>query len=86
MKYYTSFMHNINTGVFYTLPRSVLIISNKWSTDHMWNWSIIKIAFNSIDVKLPQIYICDWYNSKHIFRSHCYEISIHISIFIKEFE
>jgi hypothetical protein len=27
MKYYTSFMHNINTCVFYTLAQSVLIIS-----------------------------------------------------------
>jgi hypothetical protein len=27
MKYYTSFMHNINTSVFYTLAQSVLIVS-----------------------------------------------------------
>jgi hypothetical protein len=57
MKYYSQFMHNINTYVFYTLAQSVLIISinEVWITCELDQLS--KITFNSINTKLPQTYM-----------------------------
>jgi hypothetical protein len=74
MKYYTSFMCNINTCAFYTLAWSVLIIS----INKVWIvCEIDKISRTHLILSLWNYHkhICNWYNSKP---------SIHISIFIKE--
>jgi hypothetical protein len=57
MNYYTSFLFNINTCVFYTLTHSVLIIlvNEMWTTCETDQLS--KSHFNSIDMKLSQTYM-----------------------------
>jgi hypothetical protein len=73
-------MHNINNCVSYTFIRSVLIISINEV------WIVCEIDQLSKTHLIPSIWnyhkhICNWYDSKHIFKSHRYEI--YISIFIK---
>jgi hypothetical protein len=74
MKYYTSFMCNINTFVFYTLTQSVLIISvnEVWITCEIDQLLESHFKFHWYET-ITNIYVIDTIQ-KHIFKSHCYEI------------